>query len=258
MVKITIPKTFMGIPVNDETMRKVLERTPINPSVVNLPVNPNAPVASTGDYWEIPNVNYRGNTGNVQILKTLLDNGSSKTQDEWTQYSEQARKAGQFYLPDYPLFFSTLERAYTLKANPTIEEARKKIQEFSRAKWLMTLTRIRYANKGSDKIVHNHGMSDEYEIEEPFVGQDGKIPAGSSETLYQKLLGTQSSVANIDSVFRWLNGTDTYLYRLNSKPKSVDGRVARFGADSYWAVLYCNRDPAVTDAGLGVRFVRAR
>ena len=57
-----------------------------------------------------------------------MDNGNAKTQDDWVNYSHEARATGRFYIPDYPLFFATLERAYALKTNPTIEEARKKIQ----------------------------------------------------------------------------------------------------------------------------------
>ena len=229
---------------------------PVSDPVVSIPPQPIVVPASLGDYWTIPGVSYRGNTLDVQLLKNYLDNGNAKTQDDWARYSEQARTKGEFYLPDYPLFFATLERAYALKTDFTIEEMRKKVQELSRAKWLMTTTRIKYASKGKDKIVHNYGMSDSQELEEPFVGVDGTIPAGSPETLYQKLLGTQSSVANINSVLKWLNGTDAYIWRVNSKPSKLDKRVARFYANSDGAGFGCCRGPTDTDAGLGVRAIR--
>ena len=232
-------------------------KTPVSDPVVSTPLTqPIVVPASSGNFWTVPGVNYRNNVVDVQILKNYLDNGNTKTQDDWARYSEQARTKGEFYLPDYPLFFATLERAYALKTDPTIEEMRKKVQELSRAKWLMTMTRIKYAGNGKDKIVHNYGMSDSQELEEPFVGDDGVIPAGSPVTLYQKLLGTQSSVTDINSIFKWLNGTDVYMWRVNSKPSKLDERVARFVANSGRAGLGCNGDPANTFAGLGVRAIR--
>jgi len=251
----TLGRTAEGERKDYEALEKRLaeqERAKTNP-----PAQPIVVPASSGDFWTIPGVNYRGNVVDVQLLKNYLDNGNAKTQDDWARYSEQARAKGEFYLPDYPLFFATLERAYALKTDATIEEMRKKVQKLSRAKWLMTTTRIKYANKGKDKIVHNYGMSDPQKLEEPFVGADGTIPSGSPETLYQKLLGTQSSVANINSVFKWLNGTDAYMYRVNSKPNKLDERVAAgFDADSDWAYFDCDRIPTNTNTGLGVRYAR--
>ena len=249
-----IPKMFMG----RQRMPGAIERA-LSSGASNNPTPLTQPIvvpASSGDFWTVPGVNYRNNVIDVQILKNYLDAGNAKTQDDWARYSEQARAKGEFYLPDYPLFFAILERAYALKTDSTIEEMRKKVQELSRAKWLTTTTRIKYVSKGKDKIVHNYGMSDPQELEEPFVGADGTIPAGSPETLYQKLLGTQSSVSDINSVFKWLNGTDTYIWRVNSKPSKLDERVAGFGADTGRAGLGCGRNPSGSRTGLGVRAIR--
>lgn len=227
---------------------------PIDPQPVLPIVNPIAVPSNT--YWTIPGVKYRGNFVDVEVLKTLLDNGNSKTQDDWAKYSVDARKKGDFYIADYPLFYATLETACSLKSNPTIEEFRKEIQKISRARWLMTLTRIKYNDKGKDSIVHDYSLPTKYEFTEPFVGTDGVIPAGSPVSLYQKLLGTDSSLDKIKGVFNWLNGTDTYIWRLNSKPKGLDERIARFYASSYRAYLDCYGDPSYTIDGLGVRIAR--
>ena len=215
------------------------------------------PAQTNLQFWTIPNVNYRGSSLNVDILKTLFDNGAAKTQDEWAGYSENARTNGGFYTPDYPLFYNTLERAFDLKDESLhkaqVEEMRTVLKGFSRAKWLMTLTRVKYSPKGKDKIVHNFGLKDQYTIPENFVGADGELPAGSPTKVYQSLLGTKSPIDKIKNVFSWLNETPVYIWRLNDKPETIDERVARFGADSGWADLGCDGNPSGSSASLGVR-----
>jgi hypothetical protein len=255
--RIEIRTSLDGIVMTPEEIAEE-EKQPINLPVTEPVVPINSPIvvpSGTDEYWEIPGVTYRGASGNVHVLKGYLDNGNSKTQDNWANYSESARKNGGFYTPDYPLFFATLERAYALKTNPSIEEVRQKIKELSRVRWLMALSRIKYDSNGDDEIVHNHGMSDQYSIKEHFMGQDGKIPAGSQESVYQKLLGTKCSVVEISNVFRWLNDTDTYIWRLNKTPKNTEGRVARFSVDSNGAYLCCYGNPSSSNASLGVRFI---
>ena len=221
-----------------------------NPSQTNLP------------YWTIPNVIYRGVSGNVDVQKTLLENGTSKDQDSWASYSEKERTKGNFYTPDYPLLYRTLEQAFNLKDEKAyknqIEEMRTTLKGLARAKWLMTLTRIKYAPKGKDTIIHNFGLKDKYSLQEEFMGADGELPAGSPVNVYQNLLGTQSNIGRIKSVFDWFNDTNrSYIWRVNSKPDSVEDRVARFNACSDRAVLDCYGDPSVSYSSLGVRFVRA-
>lgn len=215
------------------------------------------PAQTNLQFWTIPGANYRGSPVNVEILKTLLDNGTAKKQDEWASYSESARTNGEFYTPDYPLFYSALERAFDLKDDPNyktqLEEMRIVLKDFSRVNWLMTLTRIGYASSGKDTITHNFGLSDKYLLLEDFVGKDGELPAGSPAKVYQSLLGTKSQIDKIKNVFSWLNETPVYIWRLNSKPTSVDERVAGFVADSGRAILGCGGVPTYTDSSLGVR-----
>ena len=218
------------------------------------------PVSTNAEFWTIPNVSYRGISTSVEVLKSLLDNKKCRTQDDWASYSEQARTNGDFYVPDYPLFYATLEKMFDLRDSidykQQVEEMRTTLQSLSRANWLMTLTRVQYSPKGKDNIIHNYGLGDKYELQESFVGEDGELPAKSSENVYQSFLGTGNSVNKIKDVFQWLNETPTYIWRLNSKPKQLDERVARFGANSGRAYLYCNGGPTSTDSSLGVRAIR--
>jgi len=264
----TFGRTPEGNRQDYEALEKRLAQQPIipvtNPPIVTPAPNVVPPIATNPSptnlqFWTISDVNYRGIVGNVDVAKTLLENGTSKTQSDWANYSGQARTRGDFYTPDYPLFYASLEKAFDLKDEKAYkkqtEEMRTALKGLSRANWLMTLTRIKYAPKGKDTIIHNFGLNDKYELAEDFMGQDGFLPAGSPEKVYQSLLGTQNSLGKINDVFKWLNETQTYIWRVNSKPKSADERVAWFGAGSDRAVLYCDRDPTYSDSSLGVRFV---
>ena len=247
-MEIKIPKTFMGKPVAGSLERVLNSGGNPNPNPPTTPVI--VTPASTGlAYFTIPQITYRSGVFDADILKTFLDNGTVKTQDDWASYSENARVRGEFY--------TILKRAFDLKDDPNykfpVEEMRTTIQKLSREKWLMTLTRIGYSSQGNDTINHNFGLSDKYQSFEGVVGSDGEIPAGSSDDLYHSLLGTGDSITKIKDVFRWLNETPTYIWRVNSKPKSNLERVARFGASSAWAGLVCDGDPTDTSSSLGVR-----
>ena len=232
---------------------------PTQPDTTQSPITVN-PTSTNLAYWTIPNVAYRGKVGNVDVLNGLLDNGTSKTQDGWAAYSEKERASGQFYTPDYPLLYAALAKAFDLKDEKVykqkVKEMRIVLKDLSRNNWLMTLTRIKYQPKGKDILVHNFGMKDKYEILEDFVGADGELPAGSPERVYRNLLGTTDSSDRIKKTFNWLNDTNTsYIWRVNSKPNSVDERVAWFIAGSDRAYLGCDRYPSGSDSSLGVRFV---
>jgi hypothetical protein len=269
-IGFTFGRTEEGDRKDYEDLLKRLEQqktTPPTPPAtgVTLPVVvPSAivtPAQTNQQFWTIPNVNYRGAVGNVDVLKTLLDNETAKTQSDWVNYSEQSRLAGNFYTPDYPLFYATLDRALDLKDEKgyktLIEEMRTTLQGFSRANWLMTLTRIAYQPSGKDRIIHNYGLKDNYEILQDFIGVDGVLPAGSNLNVYHALLGTTASLDRINKVFNWLNDTmSNYIFRINKKPKSVDERVAWFDAYSGGAFLSCDRVLAGSGVSLGVRFAR--
>ncbi|MEK6933288.1 MAG: hypothetical protein AABW75_00240 [Nanoarchaeota archaeon] len=223
--------------------------------------SPAAPIIITpnSQFWTINNVLYRGRTMEVDLAKGLLDNGSVKTQEQWAEYSMKAKKQGEFYTPDYPLFYSILR---SVKAGQVVnsqvgKEISSTIKEISRNHFLMTLTRIGYQPQGKDIVTHNFGMNDQYEIRERFVGQDGWISKLNDADVYEALLGTDKT-QEIDEVFQWLNGTDAYLFRVNSRPSKLDERVAGFYAGSVGAGLGCVRYPLSSNSSLGVREAREK
>jgi hypothetical protein len=211
MAKINLPKQIFGKQV-DGAMKRVLEKKDLedNTSVKQ----PKTPVTTqdSGDYWTISGVNYRNGIHVVDLSKSLLDNGNSKTQNEWAEYSEQARQRGEFHVADMPLYHSVFTALFKQKDNPnfsqTAEEARVFIQKQMREKYQMTLTRIAYQHSGKDEIIHNYGLTDKYELEEKIIGPDREILKEDNKTL-KALLGIEN-VDEIKAVYNWINQTPTW------------------------------------------------
>ena len=166
-------------------------------------------IQSSADFWSISGVQYRNGIYTVDLMKTLLDNGTTKTQDAWATHYESGRDQNEFHIPDYPLFYGIFKTLHTIRDDATkateIAEAHKFLKDTSRAKWLMTLTRIQYQPSGNDLIVHNFGTRDHYEEQVPFIGGDGKVTSSDASLPYQKLLGTNDNTQGIIDVFKWLN-----------------------------------------------------
>ncbi|MFA5174466.1 MAG: hypothetical protein WC438_04770 [Candidatus Pacearchaeota archaeon] len=225
---------------------KIKTNPPVN-------INPNQSIINVGDYWTIPNVSYRNGIHTFDLSKTLLENGQAKTQEQWAEYRKIAQPKAEFYTGDMPLYHAVFTALFEQKDNPESEEARKFIQKSMRQKYPITLTRIAYQPRGKDKIIHNYKTNEQYELEENIIGPDRLIESGDSSAL-KALLGNED-INQINSIYNWINQTNAYLFRLNSKPKSVDERVAGFGAGSDRVCLSCGRYPEVAGASLGVRLV---
>ncbi len=224
------------------------EVPPVNPPLIS----PVVPITSknSAEFWSINGVSYRGNFYTVDLSKKLLDDGNSHTQDEWAARAIEAMPKGELYTPDYPLFYGLLKAVQSAQ----LEDVRTFLKDTSRAKWLMTLTRIQYNSKGTDTLIHNYGTNDVYQTHADFRGKDDLIKNTSCTQAYQALLGTSDSIPEINSLFHWLNETDTYIYRVNARPKkNIDECVARFYAYSGRADLGCGGDPAYSYSSLGVR-----
>jgi hypothetical protein len=249
-MSLRIPDNFLGRKV-EGAMERVLagSKTP-----TAQPTTPSPITQNSDEFWRIPQVEYRNGIYVVDLSKKLLDNGTAKTQDDWAKYSLESKPRGDFYVGDMPLYHSVFRALFKRKGQQDAEEARKFIQEQMRARWLMTLTRIAYQQKGKDRVIHDFGTNQTYLINESIVGPDKVIEQEDSSAL-TALLGT-GDINETKGVYNWINQTPTYIWRVNSKPKQVDERVARFVAGSGRAYLDCDRDPADSDSSLGVRIVR--
>jgi len=250
---IKIPRDYMGEPI-EGSMERILART--SPPILVQPNSPNVNISTIGDYWKVSGVNYRNGVHTLDLAKTLLENGTAKTQNDWASYSESALAQNEFRTPDYPLFYGLVKALYSAKDDSTkaqeVEEVKNFLKDTSRARWLMTLTRIAYQPSGEDIITHNFGTREKYEEKTDFVGLDGLLTDKATPASCKALLGSDN-VQEISNVFQWLNGTNTYIWRVNSRPNQLIERVARFGAGSGRAALNCDRNPSYSDESLGVR-----
>jgi hypothetical protein len=74
------------------------------------------------------------------------------------------------------------------------------------------------------------------------VGPDDFIDKLSDVNVLEQLLGTKD-FAKINEVSQWINGTPSYIWRVNSKPSQKVERVAGFGTLDNRLNLNCDRDP---------------
>ena len=244
------------VPVNTKGLDDVASALLNNPS--NPPEQQNANninVQTNTAFWTIGGVEYKNGIYFVDLARQLLDNGNTKTQDDWVAYSLQAQKKGEFYTPNYQILHGTFKALFKgrngAKKNE-VEEARAFLEKESKARWLMTLTRMQYKSSGLDVVVHNYGMPDKFEVRQDFVGPDGFIKDVNASGACKALLNSDN-VAEINSIYKWLgsNQNGAYLFRVNSKTDTE--RVARFYANSDRANLYCYWNPTSTNSSLGVR-----
>jgi len=78
-------------------------------------------IHTTENFWTIEGVLYRGKVHAVDLAKTLLDNGTAKTQDRWIDYTREARTRNDFYLPDFPLLHGIVTRLYEQRSQAGVE-----------------------------------------------------------------------------------------------------------------------------------------
>ena len=269
---IPIPNNFRGKSPDGaiEKALKAAEEEKETGEIKQVPQNlSNVPViTSFGTHWHIDDVLYRGEQYVADLSRTLLDSGAEHTQDEWAARYERAIDNNDFYTPDLPTLYGIVKALYTARGDASragqIAEAQEFLKSTSRAKWLMTLTRIAYQPIGDDIIIHNHGTRDRYENKVDFITSSECIKKTNRPTSYKALLGTQDSVQEINSVFHWISDRDIYAV-VKPKPSVIERvarflvnskvieRVARLNASSYWAYLNCYWNPTYSNSSFGVR-----
>ncbi len=176
----------------------------------------------------IPEVIYRGKTGTYRLFEQMTP---AMNQEQLLKFYEQEKTKGNPHPTDAPLIWAICTSAYTLKnENPKTSEKLRNFLQTGFQEYSNTLTRIIYNPSEKDKIVHNHGTSDEYSIDEHIVGRDCWIRNMSNKKVLESLLGT-SNIKQIDEVSQWINKTNTYIWRPNLKTRTKEEKVARFYAE---------------------------
>ncbi len=181
--------------------------------------------------WRIPEVSYNQKSGTFELIGEMTP---AMPQDKLAQ------KYG-IEIPNTQLLWAIASKAYDLK-NESPKEA-ESLRNFLRQgfrQYPNTLTRIIYTPSGKDEIVHNYGTSDKYSFNENVSGPDSLIANMKDKKISESFLGT-SDTDNVNNVSNWINGTNFHFWRLNSKPKQKEERVAGFGGSGRY--LDCDRDP---------------
>ncbi len=246
---IKIPKTFLGVEIEGS-----MERALSKENKQNIPKQTPIAPQNLESFWRVEGVSYRDQIHTIDLLKTLLDNGAKKTQDEWAEYFKTSKQNNGFYTADFPLYNSLFTALYGRRNENVVEEIRKFLKEQFENHWLTTLTRIKYNPKGLDEIMHNYNMPDQYIIKENIVGQDGylKDKKTNPQPALNAVLGSKNT-DEIEETYKWITGKEAFIFRLNNKPKEITEAVAGFYASSVGADLDCYWDPSVSSSSLGVR-----
>jgi hypothetical protein len=182
-------------------------------------------------------------TSIIDLLKTPLENGTEKTQDDWIEYSKQHRPEEQaiamsnntldaFIVPSLPTLHAALSALYDNKDHPQytaiILEAQEKLKTQLYGKYHHTLSNVTYQPKGKDIVTHQKGQLDAYQVPQAMIGSKGYIKEISAVNELHALTGSNDT-KHINSVYQWLTSKDTYLWRLNEKPEETIERPVGIG-----------------------------
>ena len=229
-----------------------------------IPQSPQAPpkegspefsLTDQADSWLINGISYRNGIYQVELSKALSQAG---TQDQHAERRKESLTSNDFYTPDYPLFHGIINILYQNRESSfkdQIEATKTSLASLINEKWLMTLTRLAYAPNGSASITHNYHQPDSYpSTVNNFEGPDGDITTQpNTQELLNSLLSIPQSPQEISQIYTWFRGKPSYLWRVNSKPKKLSERVARFYAGSDRSYFICDWDPVSSDVSVRVR-----
>ncbi|MFH1311121.1 MAG: hypothetical protein ABIH65_01815 [Nanoarchaeota archaeon] len=208
-----------------------------------------APIWQAEKRFVIPSVSYRGKTGNYRLFEQMTPKMS---QAKLAELYESEKQKGNPYPTDMPLIWAIATKGYELRNENSLEA--EKLRQFLRTgfrQYPNTLTRIIYNPSEKDKIIHNYKTSDEYSFDSKVVGPDSFIDKLADMNVLEQILGTKD-VIKINEVSQWINRTNSFIWRLNSKPSQKEERVARFVAYGSRLYLDCDGDPLYGDPAFRV------
>jgi len=202
------------------------------------------------DRWLIK-VSHQGKAGIYELSQKMLPSMNFK---DTINYSINARTQGKFSPRDSRFNFSAFRSV--VDSNSTQKD---KIISFLknnlRKYFSLTTTLVVYNYNGNrnDKFVHHAGMKEQYEIPVKIIGPDQEIT--SEDNSFLEAMVDCSDFEKVKRVTKVINNTLTFIYRINSAPKSCEKKVARFGASSSWLFLGACRDLDCEDPSFGYKLV---
>src|SRR3989344_5312283 len=148
------------------------------------------------------------------------------------EYTKRAIPKGQFSPRDAPFNFSVF-RAVVDSNHRQKDEIINLLRNSCRRNFISTLTEpvYNFNSQGNDQFVHNSGIKDlEYSLQGQIYGPNRELT--EDDSFYTEGFVGEKNVDEVKRVIKEFNGTPTFAYRVNEKPKQPEHRVARFGADS--------------------------
>jgi hypothetical protein len=119
-------------------------------------------VFADDSFWVIPNVRYGDEILPVDLLKTPLEGGVERCQDDLAYYSFLKKQEGDFYAPDMPLCYAVIAALSNPRDSDQINARNFMRGQIRRG--IMTLTGLCYSPSELDEVTHNLEMENEYRL----------------------------------------------------------------------------------------------
>jgi len=220
--------------------REVLEQK-LEPKTENKELEPKQVIIPNDNSWTIENDEYK-----IQLSKSLIPFATWEK-----QISDYIADPTTFKPANYQELFLIGKILYDGNINQKDEILKFLRESFNKYMGIQTLSGILYKPIG-DEIIHDKGMSSEYKMLVDFRGPTGLVEPADEEVL--KYLTGLNNLDEIKEISQFLaNGTQTEIWRSNSKPEQDTYRIAWFNAGSDSANLDCYANPRFPRPALGVR-----
>ena len=190
----------------------------------------NFTIAEREDYWIIRD----GNIGTLDLSKRLLfaDRETKKlSRQERIEFILEAHAKGQFGALSLPEQHLVIETAYNHKDEPEYKEPITNLQKFLRKQLeqhsLETISYIVTSPEEDSKsiIMHNPGTLHEETLEEQIIGKDGLLTEIPERIQLSEALFKNSDYNKINSVYKWITGSQVNVWRTKEKPKQRERSV---------------------------------
>ena len=170
----------------------------------------------------------------VDVGKRQLNSGEDRQQSEWAHYSSEAHKRNDFVVGSLPLYYSLFKTLYDHRDSETHREPvaamRNWLERYVNT-YYATLSRVYYRREG-DEVIHNFGQHNQYSLKGRIGGSNGNLLTANQVDTACGLLFGSNNPKEINDVFKWLTGKDTFLQRLDcSWENVVYEEQSLFGAD---------------------------
>jgi len=256
----SIDEVIAGLKKTETIIPEVPPAPGEKPNTGDLPPTTDFCIEEIAEGYRVTGINYRSKIVAYDFATKTLP---SKTQE---QHAEHALKAKQdeFIASNAPLVYAlckTLCQNKDGKQKDLVEKARKTLEGIlgPGKPWINTLSRAVYYETGQGEIIYDYKQTTQYPSKPAkLVGPDGYITntATQAEDYTHALFDTNDSMQEINEVFKWITGKETYAYRLNSNPAKKQEWVVALGVGNYDVDIFIiNSDGGIYDVrpALGVR-----